>query len=206
MNHVWRARLGLFSVLLVLIGVNAAILVSYNGLYESRVRALQETQKNLEERKREVTAAIAKLKAREEELGALREKLQTFYTQTLGTRKERLAALIEELYALTRKSAMRPDEIAYSEDDTGRMSMTFLLRGKYIDVKKLMAELETSDSFFVLEGIAVAADDDDPDGLKVNVTVTHFFQTQTYKAPKGARASQKAPAKRPAASSKGRAK
>ena len=78
----------------------------------------------------------------------------------------RLAALIEELYAVTRKSAMRPDEISYAEDDTGRMSMTFLLRGKYIDVKKLMAELETSDSFFVLEGIAVAADDDDPVHLR----------------------------------------
>ncbi|MBK9064905.1 MAG: hypothetical protein IPL89_17220 [Acidobacteria bacterium] len=165
-NHaagVWRAP-GLFSVLLVLIGVNAALLVSYNGLYESRVRALQETQKNLEERKREVTASIAKLKAREEELGALREKGSRPSTPRRSGRGRSGWPRSSRTSPPHRKAAMRPDEISYAEDDTGRMSMTFLLRGKYIDVKKLMAELETSDSFFVLEGIAVAADDDDPDG------------------------------------------
>jgi Tfp pilus assembly protein PilO len=182
----WRSRAGLLAVLLVLVLVNVVVLVSYAYFYDSRVQSLVETRKELEKKLAETRAAADKVVATETRLASLHQRLEDFFGETLGARRERLAKVIEDVYAITRKLGMRPSTIGYHESPEAgvdRFGFTFRVEGTYADIKKLLYELESSKSFFVLETVGVATDDTQPDVLTVSLEVAHYFRGEESRLP-----------------------
>jgi Tfp pilus assembly protein PilO len=176
-----RGRTLLFALLGVLLLGNLLILISYNVFYESRLAALVNTRRELEKRLETARTSLEKVQNTAERLRAQRDRLDTFYVETLGSRKERLALLIDDVYASTKKAGFIPDSFAFDEGEAPgarRIGITFAIEGRYVDIKKLLGVFEANPGFLVLEKVGVTTDEAQPDVLKVALTVSHYFREE----------------------------
>lgn len=179
--NLGRGRTLLFVLLGVLLVGNLVILISYNVFYESRLATLVETRRDLEKRLETARTSLEKVQKLAEQLRLQRDRLDTFYVETLGSRKERLALLIEDVYASTKKAGFIPDSFAFDEEEVPgarRIGITFDIQGRYADIKKLLGIFESNPGFLVLEKVGVTTDDAQPDLLKVALTVSHYFREE----------------------------
>lgn len=194
----WRARLPLFAVLFLLLVAATAVLIGYHAFYDERFKALEKTRTELEAKRDEAAEASRRVVTTEQRLRTLERDLEAFNRDVLGGRKERLAAVIEDVYLLTRKSGTVPTQIAYVFADAGnstRLGLTFVVSGRYADVKKLLFSFENNPRFLLPESVALATDETQPDVLRLSVTIAHYFRPDGPPAP---RRSGRAPT-RPAA-------
>jgi len=178
----WGARLPLIAALSVVLLAGIGVLVAYHGFYDARFRALETTRAELAAKRDEVAAATAKVQATAARLKTVQRDLETFNKDVLGTRKQRLAALIEDVYALTQKAGLVPGQIGYALDESpgvDRLALNFAVQGRYADVKKLLFSFENNPRFLLVESVGVATDDRDPDTLKLNVVVAHYFRPES---------------------------
>lgn len=206
--NAFRDRRLLFALLLVVLAANAAVLLSYRAFYDQRLRALVDEQADLERRRDAARRRADEAVAAERKLFETQATLTAFFSETLGKREERIASLIEELYATTRGVGLRPDAISYQSVDepgTDALTMAFGVEGPYRDVKRLLAELERSKRFLVVEQVALSgASQDDPDAVRVQVTVTNYFRPGSLRPIRAVRdARSAATGRRPAASTRG---
>ena len=194
----WRNRAVLFLVIGLLLAANFAVLVTYRIFYDARFHALSETRDDLTKRRDEASAAAAKVVETEKRLGELQRALEVFHRDVLGARKEKLAPLIENVYAITAKAGLSPSQISFAEDavpGAERLALTFNIQARYKDVKKLLHAFESDPGFLVLEQVGVGTDDNDPDMLKIALTVAHYFRTDAPSATRRSRAPVRAAAK-----------
>lgn len=183
----WRARLPLFAVLAVLLVAATAVLIGYHAFYDERFQALERTRKELAAKRDEAAEATHRLVKTEERLRALQRDLEDFNRDVLGGRKERLAAVIEDVYHLTEKAGTVPGQISYSFDEAGtatRLALHFTVQGRYADIKKLLFSFESNPRFLLVENVALATDEVQPDALRLNLTVAHYFRPDDAGAPR----------------------
>lgn len=191
LGMAFRRRLPLFLGLAALAAVDAGILVAYRGFYDDRVSGLVNERTSLEARAQAAREALAKVEATENELVATRDRLEAVFSGTFGTRKERLARAIEEIYAITRKSGFRPDSVGFSETEQSAsesLDVTFQVSAPYPEIKRLLAAFEASGSFLVLKAVSVSLEEQAGDALNVSLTVTHHFRAEQVRIPKRIRA------------------
>lgn len=185
----WRSRLWVLVVLGAVVAANVAVLVSYRVLYEDRLETLVAEERGAVAQRDEAREALSRTRATAERLEGLQRGLEEFYGTTLGTRGERLAPLLEEIYGMTRKLGLRPARISYDETEipgADQILLRFEVDGTYADVKKLLREFETTPRFLVVENVAVALDALQPDLLKVQLSVAHYFRTAGTRIPRRA--------------------
>jgi hypothetical protein len=201
-TSAWRVRAPLIAALSFVLLAGIAILVTYHGFYDARLSALEATRAELAGRRDEVLAAAEKVEATRRRLTTVQKDLESFNKDVLGTRKERLAALIEDVYALTQKAGLVPGQIAYALEETpgaDRLALSFAVQGRYADVKRLLFSFENNPRFLLLETVGVATDDREPDVLRLNLVVAHYFRPEATGARRVARAGAvRPPAARPA--------
>ncbi|MEO8587360.1 MAG: type 4a pilus biogenesis protein PilO [Acidobacteriota bacterium] len=194
----WRARLPLFAFLSVLLILATAVLIGYHAFYDERFKALEKTRAELEAERDEAAEAARRVVKTEERLRTLERELEAFNRDVLGSRKERLAALIEDVYQLTFKAGLVPSQIGYGFTDAGsatRLGLVFAVQGRYADVKKLLYSFETNPRFLLPENVALATDETQPDALRLSLVVAHYFRPDGAPAPRrAARATVRTPA------------
>jgi Tfp pilus assembly protein PilO len=179
--------LPLFAVLAVLLLAASAVLIGYHAFYDERFKALERTRTELAARRDEAVEAAHRVVKTEERLRALQRDLEEFNRDVLGGRKERLAAVIEDVYQLTEKAGTVPGQISYSFDEVGsatRLALVFSVQGRYADIKKLLFSFESNPRFLLLESVALATDDIQPDVLRLKLTVAHYFRPDESAAPR----------------------
>jgi Tfp pilus assembly protein PilO len=176
----FRDRKVLFVLLLAALAANVAALVSYRTFYDDRLQALVSEKASLEKRRDDTRRRAEAAEAQERKLFETQESLNAFFSETLGKRKERIAPLLEEIYATTRAAGLRPDAISYASTDepgTDSLTMTFSVAGPYGDVKRLLSGLERSKRFLVVEQVGLSGGGEtDPDGVRISITVTNYFR------------------------------
>jgi hypothetical protein len=182
----------LLVILGALLAINGALLVSYNVFYDDRLQTLLKTRADLGARFDEARRDLQKAEESERRLADIQVRLEDFFSATLGSRRERLAPLIEEIYSMTRKAKLRPKTIDYSESDAPgaeEIRFAFALEGPYAGIKGLLAGFEASPSFLVVEGLSVNLNEDQPDVLRVSMSLVHYFRPEAARKAKKGRAS-----------------
>jgi Tfp pilus assembly protein PilO len=183
----WRTRLPLLAALGILLVVATAVLIAYHAFYDERFKALERARAELEAKRDQTSEAARRVVKTEERLRTLERDLEAFNSDVLGARKERLAAVIEDIYALTQKAGTVPSQISYSFGEAGRtvrLAVGFNVQGRYVDVKKLLSSFENNPRFLLLENVALATDDSQPDVLRLNLSVAHYFRPDASAAPR----------------------
>jgi len=202
-HSLWKSRAALFAALGALLLASSTVLVVYHGFYDARLAALEEARSKLTARREAAQAAADRAAETERRLAELKTSLDAFYGGVLGTRKERLASLVEDVDAITKKSGFMPSTVTYNEDavpGAARLTVSFRIEGRYADVKKLLYSFENNPRFLLLENVGVATDDREPDVLRLNLVVAHYFRPDVSSPRRGPRASAaRAGVPRPAA-------
>lgn len=204
----FRDRRVLFVVLLVALAGNAAVLLSYRTFYDDRLQALLSEKATLEKRRDDTLRRAESAEAQERRLFETQEALTAFFSETLGKREERIASLIEEIYATTRGVGLRPDAIAYTSKDepgTDSLTMTFSVTGPYADAKRLLSGLERSKRFLVVEQVGLSGGSEtDPDAVALSITVTNYFRPGSLRPIRTVRDPRSAKGRPAAAAPRGR--
>lgn len=194
LSPAWRARLPFLVVLVVLLAANTVVLVGYRFYYEERFQGLRKEEETLRTRRDAARTALERARATQERVSSVQKAVDAFFSETIGTRESRLAPVLEEVYALTRKAGLRPSSISYgigAEPGIDVLRMTFQVSGRYADVKRLLGSFETSTQFFVVENVSVSLDPAQPDILGVSLVVGRFFRDPSV-LPKPARVARRA--------------
>jgi hypothetical protein len=192
----FRDRKVLFAILLALLAADVALLVSYRTFYGVRLRALLSERDALVSRRDAARRSADEAAASEKKLFETQEELTSFFSETLGKREERIAPLLEEIYRTTRELGLRPDSISYGSVEvpgTDALTMSFAVAGPYRDVKRLLAGLEASKRFLVVEQLTLAGGaEDDPEAVHVTFTVTNYFRPASLRPIRKVRESRSA--------------
>jgi Tfp pilus assembly protein PilO len=180
-RSLWRARAGLLVGLGAVSTILLGVIVYYSVLYDARIVALQEERARLEKRRDAAKEGLERVRETEARLAARTRDVVRFYSETLGPRKERLPVIIEDIYALTSKAGMRPDQIGYAEEKVPagvRLALTFQIEGRYPELKKLIGAMEKNERLLILDSLSVTSNEADPDLLQVGLTVYHYFRSE----------------------------
>lgn len=180
-RSLWRSRAALFALLGILLLASGAVLVVYRLFYDARLAALSEMRTDLTKKRDEAQAAFDRAAETERRLDDLKKSLDGFYGEILGSRKERLASLIEDVDDITRKAGFMPSTVSFAENPVpgaDRLTLSFRIEGRYADVKRLFYAFETSPKFLVPERVQVTLDENAPDVLRVALSVAHYFRAE----------------------------
>ncbi len=100
-----------------------------------------------------------------ERVALLDEQFSTLYGEVFGNLDERLTSILREVGAATRAAGLLPGTYSYSaskEQKTGfiRFGIQFGVRGEYHQIRTLLAELQSSPEFLVVQNLSLAGDED----------------------------------------------
>lgn len=181
---IWRQRIKLWLPPLLLVLANLALLSAYRLVYagQAQLRSLR-----VERSSAELTA----LEGRRQELEALvgrvqstRSSMRRLYRRKLASESQRLTSVIAEVKQLAATSGLAPANISYDseeleEHDLRMRSLTFTVQGSYQALRQLINLLEVSDSFLVLEQVALSGGEDNAAALRINLRITTLFALPT---------------------------
>ncbi len=156
----WRLRIW-FWVGVGLCVVNAALLSTYRGVYAGRFQALEEEIAEVRNLGTRTTQEVARREGQVATVEATRNRVESLYREGFATERERLTDLIREVKELAGRSGLRPGSISYPEERLEQYglvekSLVFTVEGNYAQLRRLINQLETTDTFVALESISLS--------------------------------------------------
>lgn len=130
-------------------------------------------------RRSQVRDRVAELEAGLSRLEGLREATETdrervneldgqfavLYGGVFGDLEDRLTGILRAVGSATHSAGLLPEAYSYSAKDdrkTGfiRFGINFQVEGEYSQIRRMLAELQSSPEFLVVEGLSLSGDDD----------------------------------------------
>jgi Tfp pilus assembly protein PilO len=94
-----------------------------------------------------------------------------------GSLEDRLTRILRAVGAATRSSGLRPGSYSYSANEdrsTGfiRFGVRFSVDGEYHQIRQMLAELQSSPEFLIVENLGLSGDEDPVrQELSINVSI-----------------------------------
>ncbi len=156
----WRLRIW-FWVGVGLCVFNAALLSTYRGVYAGRFQALEDEIAEVRNLRTRTTQEVARRVGQVATVEATRSRVESLYREGFATERERLTDLIREVKELADRSGLRPGSISYPEEQLEQYglvekSLVFTVEGNYGQLRRLVNQLETTDTFVALESISLS--------------------------------------------------
>lgn len=156
----WRLRIW-FWVGVGLCVLNAALLSTYRGVYAGRFQALEDEIAEAGNLRTRTTREVARREGQVATVEATRSRVDSLYREGFATERERITDLIREVKELAGRSGLRPGSISYPEERLEqyglvKRSLVFTVEGNYAQLRRLINELETTDTFVTLESISLS--------------------------------------------------
>ena len=100
-----------------------------------------------------------------EDVAILDEQFASLYSEVFGSREDRLTRILRAVGAATRSSGLRPGSYSYSANEdrsTGfiRFGVRFSVEGRYQQIRQMLAELQSSPEFLIVENLGLSGDED----------------------------------------------
>ncbi len=159
-RRVWRLRIW-FWIGVGLCVINAGLLSTYRGVYAGRFQALEDEIAEVGNLRTRTTQEMARREGQVATVEATRSRVASLYREGFATERERLTDLIREVKDLADRSGLPPGSISYPEEQLEQYglvekSLVFTVEGNYTQLRRLINQLETTDTFVVLESISLS--------------------------------------------------
>ncbi|HUF17861.1 MAG TPA: type 4a pilus biogenesis protein PilO [Thermoanaerobaculia bacterium] len=178
---IWREKKILLIVLGVLLAINVAFFLTYRVRYQQRIQALDMT---LDQANAALEAARSRKAAAEQTLTGYKSTtadIQRIYNEVWSTPQRRLTSMILEIRDLENRSRMVPRSTSFTQQvekkefGTRAMTMNFMVRGTYAQVRQFINLLELSQNFVVIDQITLADSTDETQLLNLNIQIKTLF-------------------------------
>ncbi len=106
----------------------------------------------------------------------LERQFSHLYADVFGDLNDRLTNILRAVGSATRNAGLLPDSFAYSADEergTGfiRFGVRFSVEGEYGQIRQMLAELQASPEFLVVQNLSLSGDED-PVSRDLGMTVS----------------------------------
>ncbi len=159
-RRVWRLRIW-FWIGVGLCVINAGLLSTYRGVYAGRFQALEDEIAEVGNLRTRTTQEVARREGQVATVEATRSRVASLYREGFATERERVTDLIREVKDLADRSGLRPGSISYPEEQLEQYglvekSLVFTVEGNYTQLRRLIDQLEMTDTFVALESISLS--------------------------------------------------
>jgi Tfp pilus assembly protein PilO len=179
-GNVWARRAGLLAVSGALLVANLAFFLWYRSTTRQRQQALESRRVALERDVEGAEAEAVRLARQRERLLQVTEALNDFYQHRVGSRRETLAPLIDDLHGVLRRIGIFPAQITYAsvplkDLPLSELKISFSFKNDYGRFKQLVAAFESSRRWIVVHDVALARDTDAPGSVQVRMQLSAYF-------------------------------
>jgi len=134
-----------------------------------------------------------------ERIVSAEEGLRKFYTEQLGTKRERLVSIEKAIQQVAMEFQIDPREVRFDSEDVvegrvERFAVRTPLRGDYQSLRRFIARLEGAPRFWVIDRVSLSGTKEGGATLQLNVDVATYFDAPWLANGKGARRTGAAPA------------
>lgn len=180
----------------VLLSAAAALLAGNLGFFLWYRSTARDRKDGMEARRTALTREVesgeeetSRLTKQRDRLSQVSSAIEEFYGRRVGTRRETLAPVVEEIHAVLRRADVSPTQISYA---TARMEglplsemvVTFAFKADYSKIKQLLAGLEAERRWIVIRDIALSRDTDLPGSVQVRMTLATYFSGEEKPVPR----------------------
>jgi len=188
-QNVWRRRAGLMVLAALLAGGNLAFFLWYRSTTQDRERALEARRPQLAREVESAQADASRLSGQRERLSQVSSAITEFYAKRVGSRRETLAPLVEELHRVLRRVGVNPSQISYSfaavpDLPLTEMRINFSFRNDYAKFKQLLAAIESDRRWIVVRDVSLARDQDFPGNVQVHIQLSTYFAGEPAARPR----------------------
>ncbi len=177
----WRALWPVWVPAVVFCLLNVGAYVWLSGKSVGRQAGVRNEVQRLQKRVghlRQVEEAAARDR---EAVAALNSALNDVYGKVFGSLSERLPAILKALGSATRDAGLSPDTFAYDAKKDEKLKLVqfgirFAVSGRYRQIRKMLAALQASPQFFVIDRIRISGEAGTAtDQLEVGVHLTTYL-------------------------------
>ena len=180
--NVWRQRAGLLAASGLFLLANAAFLIAFRSITSAQARGLEDRRSSLTREVATREAEAAKLASERDRLAGVSTVIEEFYGRRVGSRRETLAPMVEEIHTVMQKVGVAPKSIGYSVASVtnlplSQMSVYFSFQSDYARFKRLLQAFEANRRWIVVKEISLSRDGETPGEVQVRVTLATYFTT-----------------------------
>jgi hypothetical protein len=174
------SRLPLVLAALVFAGANVAFFLTYRSGFAERRAALEsrrdELQKNVETAEKEAT----RVAGQRERLGGVSAAIEEFYGRRIGSERETLAPVVQEIHDILKEVGVAVPQISYTTSPLQKlplseMHIVFTVRCDYPRFKRLLREFETSRKWLAVRDVGITRDSERPGSVQVQLVLSTYF-------------------------------
>jgi len=111
----------------------------------------------------------------------LNERFQELYDETFGDLEVRLIPILQEVGVATREAGLLPGGYNYLAEQDRKLGYTrftiqYSVKGEYSQIRQMLASLQTSEQFLVIDSIGFAGEEDGIGrDLQISVRVSTYL-------------------------------
>lgn len=116
-----------------------------------------------------------------ERVAEIEQQFATIHDEVFGTLEGRLTDILRAVGSATREAGLLPGSYSYAAEQdrsTGfiRFSIQFGVEGEYRQIRRMLADLQSSPEFLLVEGLSLAGDEDPvSQELRISVRIATFL-------------------------------
>jgi Tfp pilus assembly protein PilO len=179
-SPIWRRRAGLLAAAGLYFVGNLAFFLGYRSTSQTRREALEARRATLREQVRAREVESRKLEAQRDRLAGVSEAIEQFYGRRVGTRRETLAPIVEEIHQVLRRVGVSPTQITYSTAPVSNLPLSQMLigfgfRSDYPRFKRLVQAFETNRRWIVVREAGLTREPEQPGFVQVRLLLATYF-------------------------------
>lgn len=179
---VWRRRVGLLTVSALFLLANLGFLLGSRSIRAARRTALEQRRAELSRDVVAREAEVKKLLEQRDRLARVSSAIQDFYGRRVGSRRETLAPIVEEIHEVMKKTGVAPKSISYGTVPVktlplSQMSIAFGFNSDYARFKRLLGAFESNRRWIVVREVSLSRDSETPGEVQVRLVLGTYFST-----------------------------
>ncbi|HKD17040.1 MAG TPA: hypothetical protein VKG23_04150 [Thermoanaerobaculia bacterium] len=172
--------LTLLAVAALFAGANLAFFLAYRSGSESRRAALEARRDALKQSVASSEAEAERVSRQKDRLGGVSEAIDEFYGHRIGTERETLAAIVDEIHSILKETGVAAPQISYTTTALPKlplvqMHIVFTVRCDYGRFKQLLRAFEASSKWIAVREIGIGRDNERPGSVQVQLDLVTYF-------------------------------
>lgn len=181
-ENVWRQRAGLLAVAAVFLLANLGFLVGSRSIRAARKQALENRRSSLTTEVAALEAEAKKLVEQRDRLAQVSSAIEEFYGRRVGSQRETLAPLVNEIHAVMKKNEVAPITISYSTTPLtdlplSQMAIGFSFQSDYARFKRLLNAFEANPRWIVVREVSLSRTSETAGEVEVHLVLVTYFST-----------------------------
>ena len=179
----WRQNLRLWLPPAFLFLLMVAFLSVFGLKFSDEAEVARSRLSRRSEQLDTVRAKRERAESTAEQIRASEAGLADFYGRRLSSESRALTRIIAEIKDLCERAGIPPNSLSYGRDtvegqDVFRRTITFSVDGSYAQLRQLINFIELSESFLILDQVALSGNDVEGP-LRISLKLSTLFTTNT---------------------------